>query len=101
MKLGVVKEFEAGERRVAASLETVKKFIALGASVAVETGAGVNASISDAAYADAGAIVGDRTAIVADADILLAIQSPDPASLVGVKPGTWLVGNLDPFARSA
>ena len=48
MKIAVLKEAEAGERRVAATPETVKKFIALGASVAVEAGAGEGASIADA-----------------------------------------------------
>ena len=51
-----------GERRVAATPETVKKFIALGASVAVESGAGLTASIADADYAAAGASVADRAA---------------------------------------
>ena len=48
MKIAVLKEGEAGERRVAASPETVKKFSALGASVAVEKGAGADAAIADA-----------------------------------------------------
>ncbi|RZM06461.1 MAG: NAD(P)(+) transhydrogenase (Re/Si-specific) subunit alpha, partial [Sphingomonas sp.] len=71
MKIAVLKEQADGERRVAATPETVKKFIALGAVLAVEAGAGETASIADAAYADAGASVGDRAATLAGADIVL------------------------------
>ena len=60
MKIAVLKESEAGERRVAATPETVKKYVGLGASVAVETGAGDGASIADHDYVSAGAIVGPR-----------------------------------------
>ena len=83
MKIAVLKEQASGERRVSASPETVKKFIALGATVAVEAGAGLTASIADDAYAAAGASVGDRAATLAGADILLGVQGPDPASLGG------------------
>ena len=62
MKIGVLKETAEGERRVAASPETVKKFIALGASVAVEKGAGATAAVDDAAYEAAGATTGTRAA---------------------------------------
>ena len=57
-RIAVLKESAAGETRVAATAETVRKFIALGASVAVETGAGVAAAIADADYAAAGATLG-------------------------------------------
>ena len=57
MRIAVLKERAAGESRVAATPETVKKFGALGATLAVEAGAGEGASISDAAYAEAGAEV--------------------------------------------
>ena len=55
MKIAVLKERAAGERRVAATPETVKKFIALGAELAVEAGAGVAASIPDDQFAAMGA----------------------------------------------
>ena len=97
MKIAVLKEQADGERRVAATPETVKKFIALGATLAVESGAGATASIADAAYADAGASVGDRAATLADADIVLGVAGPDPASLTGIKPGAWLAAGLNPF----
>jgi NAD(P) transhydrogenase subunit alpha len=97
MKIAVLKEQADGERRVAATPETVKKFIALGATLAVEAGAGETASIADAAYADAGATVADRAAVLASADIVLGVQGPDPASLAGVASGAWIVASLNPF----
>lgn len=101
MKIGVLKETAEGERRVAASAETVKKFVGLGASVAVETGAGVAAAIDDTAYEAAGATVGTRAATISDADILLGVAGPTPASLKGVKPGAWLAAGLNPFGERA
>jgi NAD(P) transhydrogenase subunit alpha len=97
MKIAVVREQADSERRVAATPETVKKFIGLGATVAVEAGAGVNASVSDADYAAAGASVGDRAATVSGADIILGVQGPQPDSLGGAKPGAWIVAGLNPF----
>ena len=101
MKIAILKEQAAGERRVAGTPETVKKFIALGASVAVEAGAGATASIADDAYAAAGASVGDRAATLAGADILLGVQGPDPASLGGAAAGAWIVAGLNPFGDRA
>ena len=99
MKIAVLKEQASGERRVAATPETVKKFAALGATLAVEAGAGATASIADQAYADAGASVGDRASVLADADIVLGVAGPDPQSLGGVKTGAWLVAGLNPFGE--
>src|SRR3546814_1570827 len=80
---------------------TVKKFIGLGATMAVETGAGSTASVSDAEYEAAGASVADRESVLKDADIILGVQGPDPASLAGLKPGAWLVAGLNPFGERA
>ena len=101
MKIAVLKETTAGERRVAATPETVKKLIALGATLAVEAGAGAGASISDQAFADAGATVGDRAATLAGAEMLLGVQGPDPAAIAGAAPGGWLVAGLNPFGERA
>ncbi|HEU4961085.1 MAG TPA: NAD(P) transhydrogenase subunit alpha [Sphingomonas sp.] len=101
MKIALLKEAAEGERRVAATPETVKKFVGLGAEVAVERGAGLDAAIADADYGAAGASLADRAATVRDADILLAVQGPDPASLAGAKPGAWLVATLNPFGERA
>ena len=97
MKIAVLKESAGGERRVAATPETVKKYIALGAEVRVEAGAGAHASIADADYEAAGALVGERTAVVAGADAVLAVQGPDAATLNGAASGAWVIGALDPF----
>ena len=101
MKIGIVKEMAPGERRVSGTPETVKKFTALGATVAVETGAGLSAAISDADYVAMGATVADRAATVADADIILGVQGPDAASVAGARPGAWIVAGLNPFVERA
>jgi NAD(P) transhydrogenase subunit alpha len=99
VKIAVLKESEAGERRVSATPETAKKYIALGASVAVEAGAGEEASISNDAYVAAGAIVGPRGEVLKDADIILAVQGPEVADLKGAKQGALLLGALNPFGK--
>ena len=98
MKIAVLAE-AGDEPRVAAIAETVRKFIALGASVAVERGAGVRAGVTDADYQAAGATIGDRAAVLADAGLMLVVGGPDPASLGGAKRGALLVGALDPVKR--
>ncbi|CAN5487159.1 Re/Si-specific NAD(P)(+) transhydrogenase subunit alpha [soil metagenome] len=101
MKIAVLKELAAGERRVSASAETVKKFIALGAQVAVEGGAGATASVADADYAAAGATIGDRAATLAGAGIILGVQAPDAATLAGAAPGALVVASFNPFGERA
>ncbi len=100
-KLAVLRETAAGETRVSATPETVKKFIALGATVAVEAGAGAGASIADADYAAAGATVGKGSDVLKDADIILGVQGPDPKALKGMAAGAWIVAGLDPFGQRA
>lgn len=99
MKIAVLRERATGESRVSASPETVKKFIALGATVAVESGAGVTASISDDDYRAAGAEVADNA--VQGADIVLGVQGPEPEQLADANPGAWIVAGLDPFGKRA
>jgi NAD(P) transhydrogenase subunit alpha len=101
VKIAVLRERADGERRVAATPETVKKLVALGASVAVEAGAGVSASFGDAEYEAAGATLGDGAATVAGADIVLGVQGPDPAALTGANAGAWVVAALNPFGDRA
>jgi len=97
MRIAILRERAAGETRVAATPETVRKFVALGATVAIEPGAGACAAIPDADYAAAGAeLTVDATA---GASIVLGIQGPEPDLLTGVAPGAWIVAGLDPFAR--
>ena len=98
MKIAVLKE-AAGETRVAAIPETVKKFIGLGAQLAVEKGAGENASIADSEFEAAGAKVGSRKDVLKGAGIILVINGPDPKTLQGAEKGALLVGALDPARR--
>jgi NAD(P) transhydrogenase subunit alpha len=99
LKIAVLKETAEGERRVAATPETVKKYIGLGATLAVEAGAGSAASISDADYEAAGASVGAREAVLSGADAVLGVQGPDPARLNGISPGALVVAALNPFVH--
>jgi NAD(P) transhydrogenase subunit alpha len=106
MKLAVPKERRPGERRVAATPDTVKKLVALGLEVAVETGAGAGADIPDAHFAEAGAsIAPDEAAALRDADIVLKVQRPlaaaegGPDELALVKPGALLIGMLQPLQQ--
>jgi NAD(P) transhydrogenase subunit alpha len=101
MRIAVLRETAEAERRVAATPETVKKLIALGATVAVEAGAGAGANIADTAFTEAGASVGDRAATVAGSDLILAVQTPDIADLPGVASGTMLAGTVAPFTNRA
>ncbi|MGB3611606.1 MAG: Re/Si-specific NAD(P)(+) transhydrogenase subunit alpha [Cellvibrio sp.] len=105
MKISIPRERRAHERRVAATPETVKKFVALGIDVAVEAGAGEASRITDAAYEAAGAkIVGDLAQLLADADIVLKVQRPllagedGPDELALMKRGALLVAILSPYA---
>ena len=101
MRIAVLRETADGEARVAATPETVKKFIGLGATVAVEAGAGAGANLADPLYADAGATVGDRAATVAGADLIVAVQGPAADTLAGANPGAALAAILSPFADRA
>ncbi|MCJ2177948.1 NAD(P) transhydrogenase subunit alpha [Novosphingobium album (ex Hu et al. 2023)] len=100
-RIAVLKERDPGETRVAATPETVKKLIALGASVAVECDAGLAASLSDEDYRAAGAEVGPMEAVLSGAQVVLGVQGPDPALLGGATPGAWVVATLDPFGQRA
>jgi NAD(P) transhydrogenase subunit alpha len=104
MKVAIPKERRAGELRVAASPETVKKLKGLGLDVVVESGAGLGSSITDAAYEAAGAaIAADQAAALADADIVLKVQRPLIASEGGedelalIRKGALLFAILNPY----
>jgi NAD(P) transhydrogenase subunit alpha len=99
MRIAVLKERAAGESRVAATPETVRKFMALGATFALERGAGEAAAITDAAFEEVGAELGQADAVVKGADIVLAVQAPDPAALTGANPGAWVAATFNPFGE--
>ena len=98
MKIAVLKE-AAGETRCAAIPETVTKFAALGAEVAVETGAGEGASVADADFAAAGAAIAGRKDVLKGAGVILCIDGPDAKDLAGAEKGALLIGALDPMRR--
>ncbi len=96
-------ETAAAETRVAASPETVKKFIGLGCSVAIERGAGASAGFVDSAYTEAGAelvSVADAQAW-GQADLLLCVQTPAPQNLARLRRGALVVGLLSPYSNQA
>src|SRR5690348_3945389 len=102
MKVAIVKERRAHERRVAATPDTVKQMVGLGLRVSVEAGAGAEAGFLDAAYEAAGAaIVTDEAAAVADADIVLKVQRPEAGEIGQLKRGAVLIGLLSPTQNKA
>ncbi len=94
-KIAVLRESEA-EPRVAATPDTVKRLIGLGATVSVEAGAGEAAGLPDATFKEAGASVAGRGEIVLDADIVLCVRRPDIEGL-NARSGALLVGLMNPY----
>ena len=94
MKIAIPKERRAGEARVAASPDTVKKYVQMGFEVVVETGAGEGASIADAVYQEAGATIATDTAAVLGADVVLKIQRPTDEEIAQLKEGGVLIAGL-------
>lgn len=100
MKLAVLKERREGEKRVAATPETVKKFSQLGFSVSVETGAGAGSSIPDSAFKDAGAAIAKSAKDAArGADVVLKVQGLDKKEIGALGKGTILAAVLRPHAE--
>lgn len=99
MKIAVLKETAAGETRCAAIPETVKKFIALGAEVAIEQGAGEGASIADSDFEAAGAKIASRDEALKGAGIILCVNGPEPTTLKSAEKDALLVGAMDPTRR--
>ena len=97
MKVAVIAESDAGEPRVAATPETVKKMIGLGATVAVEPGAGVKSGIRDADYAAVGAALSVDAA--SDADIVLQVHRPEGQQLSRLKKGAIAIAIMDPYGH--
>src|SRR5438270_5198171 len=101
MIIGIPRETRAGETRVAATPETVKKLSASGKhQIVVEAGAGVHASIPDADFQAAGARIGSAAETLA-ADIVLTVRGPTAAELPKLKRGALLIGLLNPFDQAA
>jgi len=96
MLIGVPAETAPGETRVAVTAETAKKLVAQGHTVRVQAGAGVAASLTDGAYEAAGAEITDAAGALG-CEIVLKVRSPDERETALMKPGTVLVGMLNPF----
>ncbi len=102
MRIAVLKERRAGDRRVAATPDTVKKFIGLGHTIAIEAGAGVTAGIRDADYTAAGAEVSaSAEGALKGANVVLKVRAPDDAELALIPKGAALVGLLEPYNAKA
>jgi NAD(P) transhydrogenase subunit alpha len=96
----VPKEIEAGEFRVAASPETVKRLSGLGLEVVVEAGAGVGSRIPDAEFEKAGARIGSA-ADAGAADVVLKVRRPSDAELKTYKSGAAVIAAMDPYGNDA
>jgi NAD(P) transhydrogenase subunit alpha len=96
MLIGVPAETLAGETRVAVTPETAKKLVAQGHVVIVQSGAGVAASVTDAAYEAVGARIVDA-AEAFGAEIVLKVRAPSDAEAARLKPGAVVIGMLNPF----
>jgi H+-translocating NAD(P) transhydrogenase subunit alpha len=102
MRIAILDESGQDEPRVAASPETVKKYVGLGATVTVQKGAGLGSAITDADYEAAGASIG-KTAkdALKDAEILLKVKRPDAAEIKALKKGTMVISIMDPYGNEA
>ncbi|HEY4847094.1 MAG TPA: Re/Si-specific NAD(P)(+) transhydrogenase subunit alpha [Methylocella sp.] len=100
MLIAIPAENDPTEGRVAATPETVKKFVGLGAEVKVETGAGLKSGIPDQEYTLAGAVIApDTPATVQDADIVLRVRRPSAADIAGAKQGAAVIAIMDPYGH--
>ena len=102
MKVAVPRETVGGESRVAATPETVKRLMALGAAVAVESEAGRASRILDADYAAAGAtIAADAGATYWEADVVLKVRRPSADEIALIRPGALVIATMDPYGNEA
>ncbi len=99
MLIGIPLETTVGETRVAVTPETVKKLKAQGHTLRVQSGAGVAASVTDEAYVAAGAEITDAAGALG-ADMILKVRPPFANELAMTKPGSVLVGMLNPFDKA-
>jgi len=99
MRIAVAREADPAEDRVAATPETVKKMMGLGAEVAVEPGAGIKSGIPDADFTAAGATV--TADAVKGADVVLRVRRPNAAELASCKKGALVIAIMDPYGNEA
>jgi NAD(P) transhydrogenase subunit alpha len=102
VRVAVTQERHAGETRVAATPETVKKLIGSGCEVVVESGAGLKAAYLDSQYEAAGAQVAKTAAeALKGADVLFKVRAPSPEEIKGLKPGAIVAAALNPHQDKA
>ena len=99
MRIAVAREADPAEDRVAATPETVKKMMALGAEVAVEPGAGLKSGIPDADFTAVGATVSPDA--VKGADAVLRVRRPNASELASCKKGALVIAIMDPYGNEA
>src|SRR5689334_4818798 len=99
MKIAVAKEIDPSEPRVAASPDTVKKFKAIGAEVAIEPGAGIKSGLPDSEFTAVGATVSADA--LKDADIIIKVKRPEASELAKYKRGALVIAIMDPYGNEA
>src|SRR5499433_2729823 len=99
MRIAVPRETDAGEPRVAATPETIKKFKSFGADVAVARGAGIASGIPDAEFEAAGAQIADG--VTKDADLVLKVRRPAGNELASYKKDALVIAIMDPYGNEA
>jgi len=98
MRIAIITETDPVETRVAASAETVKKLVAFGATIAVQSGAGTQSGMTDDDFATAGATIA-KTAkdALKDAEIVLKVRRPSSAEIKLIKKGALVLAIMDPY----
>jgi H+-translocating NAD(P) transhydrogenase subunit alpha len=99
MLIGVPAETEVAETRIAATPETVKKFVALGIDVAVERGAGIGAGVSDSEFLSAGARLADSSEALRG-DVVLKVRRPNADETARLKSGALVLASMDPYGHT-
>jgi len=99
MRIAVARETDAGEPRVAATPDTIKRLKSLGAEVVVARGAGLGAGIPDAEFQAVGAAISDNLAN--DADVVLKVRRPGPTEIADYKKGALVIAIMDPYGNEA
>lgn len=97
MRIAVPRETQPGEARVALTPESVKKLVATGVEIGIETGAGVHAGFPDAEYETAGASAMGRSDLLPEADVLACVNRPEPDDIAKLKGSCVIIGFLKPL----
>jgi NAD(P) transhydrogenase subunit alpha len=102
MRIAVLTETDANEARVAATPDTVKKLVGLGATVVVQSGAGAGSGVTDADFEAAGATIApDAPGAAGEADVVLLVRRPEGERLAAIKEGAVVVATMDPYGAEA